>query len=268
MFKILVPTDFSANAENALNFAIEIVNRTGGYIQLYHAYTVPSSTGSFISVERYITKDAELELARLVKKIKPRLSSKVILDSKMANGSAIALVCNKAETDDYDLIVMGTQGASGLKGRLFGSNASGIMNRTKVPVLAIPSEVKYQPLDKIVFAVDDNPISDKQVVQMLQRLKKEFSARLFIFHLELPEPVDRGVHHTISNAFKESLFETAKYDSNQNMHKMIDDYAVKNNANLLCMIRRKRGVWHEFLNPSITKSEVGNSSLPLLILHD
>jgi len=59
-----------------------------------------------------------------------------------------------------------------------------------------------------------------------------------------------------------------KYDMNRNINEMINSFAKKTNADLLCLIRRKRGLLHELLNPSVTKKEMISSEVPLLILHD
>lgn len=268
MLKIAVPTDFSDNALNALDFAIELVNHTGGIIQLYHVYSVPSSTGSFISIEQLITEVAEKEMATLLRNARPKLKENVVIDYTLARGSVVPTICSNAESRNYDLIIMGTMGESGLKSKIFGSNASGIMNRTKLPVLAIPSEATFKPLDKIVVAIDDQPISDKSVMELLNTIQNTFKASLNLFHLEIDPAEDKGIHASVVEAFDQAHAETFKSNGNESIQEKIDDYAEASNADLLCMIRRKRGLWHEFLNPSITKKEVKQSSLPLLILHD
>jgi len=268
MFKILLPTDFSSNAENALDFAIQIANRKGGYIQLYHVYNVPTSTGSFISVEKFIKEDCEKEMSKIIKRIEPLLNPSVIVDYTIISGSVISNVCNKAEKDNYNLIMMGTLGSSGLKGKLFGSNASGIMKKSKVPLIAIPKDAVYQPISKILLAVDDNPISDGEVLKPLKYIKDIFDASLTIFHLLMKPEEEKGIHPSVLNSIEYDSNESTTHSYDKTIHKTIEDYAQGKAANLLCLIKRDRGYWQEFLNPSVTKKELGKSTMPLMILHD
>ncbi len=268
MIKILVPTDFSSNAENAVNFAVSIANRNGGYIQLFHSYQVPSSTGSFISVERFIKKDAIEAMSKLVKKIESKVETGVIVDFSIVNDLVVSSICSKANKDKYDLIVMGTQGESGLKGRFFGSNTAAILNKTKLPLLVIPEKADSRKLDKIVFAVDDNAISSKEVVAVLNYIKNQFEANLMVFHLENKVDKEKGIHSSIKQFVDYDVLETTNFETGQNLNAAIDENTKRNNTNLLCMIKRDRSLWSILLNPSATRSEVGHSSIPLLVLHD
>lgn len=59
MKKILVPTDFSAYSQNALNYAIGLAQDMGASLHLLHTYVVHASTDMLISIERYIREDTE-----------------------------------------------------------------------------------------------------------------------------------------------------------------------------------------------------------------
>ena len=59
MKNILVPTDFSEHANNALDYAVAIANRFGSHITLFYAYKVYSTTGMLVSVERFM-KDGKI----------------------------------------------------------------------------------------------------------------------------------------------------------------------------------------------------------------
>lgn len=268
MIKILVPTDFSANAENAVNFAIAIANNKGGYIQLYHTYHVPSTTGSFLSVERFITKDAKEAMSKLVKKVESKIEPGVIVDYSIVNDTVVTAICNKAKKDNYDLIVMGTQGESGLKGKIFGSNTAAILNKTQVPLLAIPANADSQKMENIVLAVDDNVISSKEVVGILNYIKNSGDSKLSVFHLEKEAEKEKGIHSSVKQFVDYDTLETTKFENGQNVNEAIDEYTERSKTNLLCMIKRERSLWSVLLNPSATRSEVGHSSIPLLVLHD
>ncbi|NJK82891.1 MAG: universal stress protein [Saprospiraceae bacterium] len=56
MKKILVPTDFSKNAEIATEYALAMANQFGSQVTLYHAFQVQSATGSFASTQHFLRK--------------------------------------------------------------------------------------------------------------------------------------------------------------------------------------------------------------------
>lgn len=267
MFKIFVPTDFSANANNALNYAIEIANMARGSITLYHVYNVPSATGSFISLEGYIKRDAEREMANLIDHAQKRLSEGAQIEGKVTTGSVTRLVCDRAERGNYQLIVMGTQGVSGLKGIFIGSVAAGVMNRTALPVMAIPKDVRFKPLSKIVLAMDDNPISDDKILEPLYNLTELFNSELIVFHLKEREAVT-AENESINQLFPMHTYFEKTFDAQKKINEMIDEFAFDSEADALCLIRRKRGALHELFNTSVTKKEMHYASIPILILHD
>ena len=75
MNKILVPTDFSENAENALRFAIAISNRFGSEIDVYHVYNIGSSAAETFKskVDEIVREDKEKAMKELIDKMNPLL---------------------------------------------------------------------------------------------------------------------------------------------------------------------------------------------------
>ncbi|MBK9283982.1 MAG: universal stress protein [Sphingobacteriaceae bacterium] len=154
MKTILVPTDFSNNANNALVFANSIAKKLNAKIILLYIYEPTISKSNPISgliAEEIVSAKNNAE-----KKIKA-LASKYIT----VNYKSIIEVHDPVETIllassklKVDLIVMGTHGATGLKKVIFGSNTSNVIAKAKVPVLAIPQGYKSLKIDKIICTSD------------------------------------------------------------------------------------------------------------------
>ena len=70
MDKILFPTDFSNNALNALDYALEFANVFGSKLVMIHAVSVPSKAGTLHVLERKMEEDAEKELENWVARAK------------------------------------------------------------------------------------------------------------------------------------------------------------------------------------------------------
>src|SRR5690606_37930994 len=96
-------------------------------------------------------------------------------------------VASVAGRQAIDLIVMGTQGASGIREVFLGSNTSAVLNFAALPLLAVPEGCKNCPLKTIVFAVDDLDIPFAESLQPLIKLARGVKARILVYHLEKDE---------------------------------------------------------------------------------
>lgn len=267
MKKILVPTDFSRNAENALAYAVEVAGKFGSRITLLHTYKVYSSAGMFLSVESYMEKDAAEKMRSIISRIQPLLANGASIESRIIRGDATPSISDVAEKGSYDLIIMGTQGASGLKEIFTGSITNGVMKSTLAPVLAIPNGYSYQPISSIVFAVDEEGISHPGVTAPLVKIARAFNARVHVFHQDLGSR-DDGIDPSV-DIFLDGVGHSFHYElDEQNINESINNFVTDYQAGLLCMVRRRRGFLEEVFHVSATTREVFNSPVPLLILHD
>jgi len=153
MKKILFPTDFSDNAANALNYALKIINRfETAYLTILHVYDVPNNVSPLVLVDGHLKNSAESEMNRVVNRIQPLLAEGIVLQTEIKRGATVSTIVDLA--DDYDLAMMGTQGASGLKELFLGSVANGVIKNTKTPVLVIPKAYGFKPIKNIALSLD------------------------------------------------------------------------------------------------------------------
>jgi nucleotide-binding universal stress UspA family protein len=265
MKNILVPTDFSENARNALAYAIEIANQFGGNIHLLHTYSVPSRAGRFISVEQYILDDIRPEMENWKQWVRERLKNGDAVSSSILRDNVVHAVSRLAEKEEIDLIVMGTQGASGLKEVFIGSTTAAVMQEAGIPLLAIPCNREYRPIKTIVLAMDDQEISSRQVLAPLTSLASGVNARVLVYHLaDTEEPV--GIDPSVG-VFLSGIEHTLHYEMNgKDLKEGITSFVRDNNADLLCLIRRPQGFFERFFRSSITRMSVFSCQEPLLIL--
>ena len=184
MKKILVPTDFSDHANNALRYAINIGNYFEAEIELLHIYEMKTIIGSATLVREYLKEDAERDLANNIRSFKDLIFGKTILNGRAIDGNPIDIICSIANNEDFDMIVMGTQGASGLKEVFLGSKTSGVMKHTHTPILAVPDGFAYRPIKDITFAVDSGIVADAGVLHPLMVLAKFYKSTIKVLHLE------------------------------------------------------------------------------------
>ncbi len=267
MKKILVPTDFSPNAENALAYATDFANKCGGQVTLLHTYRLHSSAGMLLSVEKFIEEDARKEMDALIRRLEPKLRGEAGVEGRVIRGDPVPIISDMADKSGYSLVIMGTQGATGLKEVFIGSTTNGVLRNTNTPVLAIPNNFAFRPIRKIVFAVDAAGISHPGVISMLVQLAKKCRAKVYVFHQGLGE-IDDGIDPSI-DIYLDEVEHSFHYELDEaSINEGINSFVADYNADLLCMVRRRRSFLDEVFHVSVTTREVFNSPVPLLVLHD
>jgi nucleotide-binding universal stress UspA family protein len=276
MKRILVPVDFSPTSIKAFRYAVEIASKSGGNIILYHLYTPAKSTtvGVFENVRAY---NHELETNNL--KRLQRLKKKVLSDginvpvsTLVGRPPVVNNILGFAEHNEIDMIVMGTQGASGLKKVVVGSIAAKIIENTDIPVLLVPEKFEWVPLEKIAFTTTFER-TDKKALPLVFEMATLYDAVVTFVNLRDP--------HNQFDTTEEDNFDTYAYS----LHREYDDSRIqfkqlKTNSivktmenlheeipyDLLVMARRKKGFLNRFFQKSFTKKMAYITKQPLLVI--
>jgi nucleotide-binding universal stress UspA family protein len=140
--RILVPTDFSECARAAMNVALELARKLGGAVTLLHVYEIPVyplfDGGSVItppSVAAEIVSGVDDSLRRLRREAES--SFEVPVELRSVEGVAHQQIVRAASEGDYDLVVMGTHGRTGLSHLVAGSVAEKVVRTSARPVLTV-----------------------------------------------------------------------------------------------------------------------------------
>jgi nucleotide-binding universal stress UspA family protein len=266
MKNLLVPTDFSENAACALDYAVDIANRFGAHITVLHAYHLASSETVMVSVESIMKEDAEAEMAALLDRISSKLLPGAKVTGKIVRGDAITCIARNSAALDIDLIVMGTQGATGLKEIFSGSIANGVITHANIPVLAIPAGFTFNPIHNIILAVDEDGLSLPEQVEVLLQIAKGYGAKIRVFHKDNGES-DKGIDPAVERMLQ-GIEHSLHYELNtEDIHKSLSEFAADYQADMLCMVRRKRSFLESIFHRSATKREVFQIKIPMLVLH-
>jgi len=134
---VLVPTDFSPDADAALAFARKLVAKTGGKLVLLHAYDLPrmmtlGATLAAANIEKTLAEAAHARLAELRSTL-----SGVDVDAFASASQPDPAIAEAVERAHADLIVMGTRGRTGLAHVLLGSTAERVLRHARVPVVTV-----------------------------------------------------------------------------------------------------------------------------------
>jgi len=264
MIKILVPLDFSDTSSNALYYAIQLFQGSSLEITLVHVFSTNPTIVALKNIDSFIEQDSKQMMDELIAKVKKEYPD-VILKFKILKEHVVSAISSLGNSGNYDFIVMGTQGATGLKEVFLGSVAGGVISKTSAPVIVVPTGYSFRHLDEIVLALSDNAISDATEADPLRIIARMHKSKIKVLQIEDKKLHDIEKALTIIEDLKPSvdhIFGTL--DVNTDLH----DYMIKNDASLLCLIRGKKGFLDRLLKDSVTLKQTFESPVPLLILHD
>ena len=134
---LLVPVDFSATSEYALDYACVLAARLDAKIQLVHALgaNVPELDNVFTdSMIETLREGAKVRLEKLAA---PRRSIAAIMDPMVLSGEPRDAILDAAVSADADMIVIGSHGRRGMARVMLGSVAEQVARRANCPVLIV-----------------------------------------------------------------------------------------------------------------------------------
>ena len=187
MKNILVPTDFSACAGNAVEAAVKLAKKFNAIVYLYHNVTLPSYLEELTEKE----KEHDSEVIQLMLNADVLLASnKDKFDKSFAypivrRGNLIKNIQDIVKTKEIDMIVMGSHGTSGKSEFFIGSNTQKVVRTVHCPVLVLKEPLKKVDFDKIVYASNFN----------LDERHSMVAAKNFIKHF-LPKEIHLLTIHT------------------------------------------------------------------------
>lgn len=268
---ILFPTDFSKNAENALPFAAEIAQRTGSKLILFHAsQSAMDFSPNFEQAKKEAISNAEKEFEKLIEGLKKNdkygdLEITTILQS----GHPTVGLLEKAAEYDSGLIVMGTKGATGDRSVIFGSVASSVINKSDIPVLAIPAGSDIYDFKHIIFTTDYHE-GDLGALKQTVAFAKLFDSDINVIHVAetrslLSDIKFRGFRELAKEQTGyENIAFQIKYD--YDFFPVMADYLIDNPDSLMVMVRHKKTFWEKLTARDHSKEMAFYSRVPLLVL--
>lgn len=276
MKTILFPTDFSSNANRALEYAVEIASLTGATLNLLNIYTpIVSKDNVYSALITDEIADAKREAHEKLTVITDTIANEYpsVNSNAMVNvGEPVQEILNLAEAAKVDLIIMGTLGASNLSKMIFGSNTASIIEKSVCPVLAVPSGCTYRPPKRILFATNFS-FNDLEGVKKLTLIAQAFDAEIILGYVDVS--IDEDTDETsMENFFNEAKAVTSypkisyKVVSDHNVSMGLDNIIEDADIDLFALSTQKRTWFEKIANPSLTKKISHHTNIPLLAFHN
>ena len=275
MKTIIVPTDFSPTATNAMNFAADMAVNINASLMLLHVYQVPVSMTDvpvvLVSSDE-LKKSAEKNLHESKEAVTHITSGKIRVYTEAVLGDVSDELEEVCEEIDPFAVIMGTRGASGVERVLFGSTTLTAIRHLKWPVIVVPPGKEYGAgIKKIGFACDFEKVVETTPVQFIRNMVKEFGAELHVLNVD-----HEGKHFKPETPEESMLLHELIADLHPNYHFIehadvedgINDFVDKNNIDLLITIPKKHKLLDSLFKKSSTKQLVTQSHVPVMCVHE
>ena len=273
MKAILMPTDFSKCAANAMTHAMALARDTGAELTLLHVVFpnegVDNNMYNVFWSDEYMAERTKglKHWARRFQRQKGNQGIRVHADCRI--GFPVPTICDIAEDIQADLIVMGTTGATGLRGTFLGSIAAGVMSNTQIPVLSIPKQATLRDEYNAVFATDFRLKLDSTSLSMLTELLAMKKSMLHIVHILdkpglAPDPArEKAIGQKLGK-----IPHDFHYLHDRDIIQAVSNFLEARDAGLLVAIAHEHSLFHRLFYESITRRFAHRIRLPMLTLHD
>jgi nucleotide-binding universal stress UspA family protein len=270
MKRILVPTDFSAHANNALQVAAQIAKKTKAEIFLIHMLEMPTQINDAIAGAAGVP-----EVMLFIKKI-----NETLLKSKEKNslkgvkvtesikfGRTFEGILSFSKKNEIDLIVMGSHGVSGIEEVLIGSNTEKIVRLSDVPVLVIKKKTTEFTPANFVFASDFSKEIKKPFKKMVE-FASIFDAKINLVMICTPNSfkttaVAEQIISNFISGFKLKNYSTHIYND-LNIEKGISNFSNSIDADLIGLCTHGRTGLAHFFTGSISEDLVNHAVKPVI----
>ncbi len=270
MKKILVPTDFSQQAEYALKVAAQLAKKHDSEVHMLHMVELPMH--QIIATSNYSELPEAVFFMKIAHQKFEEATDKDYLDDldlfeNIKFNETPDGVSNYCDENDIDLIVMGSHGSSGIKEMFIGSNTEKVVRTSRVPVLVIKNDHKEFTVSDFVFASDfkkDNKGTYDQAV----KIAKIWGSKL---HLLLVNTAGNFIttveaEKAMNDFIKDTHYKKRSFNvfNDVTVEKGILNFSKTINADLIGICTHGRqGIAH-FFNGSISEDLVNHANRPVI----
>lgn len=279
---ILVPTDFSENANSASRYAIHLAELLDANLTFFHVNTILLPTSTPLRTRKEIVREEEENSMLQLKKTTESLFSELNITMREGKISykvevsefVVPLIEEIASEYNIELIVIGNRGANKIKKFFFGSTTAKVIERVECTVLAIPEEFSYKGLHKVAYATDF--LSVEEDMNKFIHFIKKTNVMLDIFHVYPTATDEIDVEDLNKEALLENLKKRFHYTK---MHlylvhteranqiiEGIDSFVSQHQPDLVAMFSREKNFFEKLFGKDLVEEMTFSANVPLLIV--
>lgn len=273
MKTLLVATDFSNCASNAMEYALELASILHLEVCAIHAIHptegIDNSIYNAIYIENYYNSKRDA-LAHWAENLRNKKEYKNVKVSTLCDVGFLNNVISKyAASHPVELLLMGITGSTGITG-IVGSTANMIVSKLKVPTLIVPLESRPSKGPVVTLATDFSTELSSEDVHILKEVIRAFDTPelhvLNVMDKSDISPVITG-EKTLKELFKPVSLDF-NYISNSSTTDGIMDFVENNKTDILCVVKHHHNMLYRIFNRSTVNQVMNKSIKAILVLHE
>ena len=287
--KILIPVDFSNYSMKACEFAFNLAKTENAEVILLHVYFTPiyASSLPYGDVFNYQVGDEETvktiihrvhsDLNTLSAKIKEKIVSGEFPDIKysciLREGNPEDEILRYSKVERPIVIIMGSRGKNQNDIDLIGSVTAEVIDRSRVPVLAIPENTPFKQFSEVkrIAFITNFDQRDLIAFEAFFNTWKSFHFSVFLIHLTESKDTWNEIKLAGIKEYFHKQYPGLEihYDvvMNNNLLKGLDQYIKDNQIDIITLTSYKRNIFARLFNPSIARKMIFHSDTPLLVIN-
>lgn len=278
--KILFPTDFSEASANALEYTLQLADSLKADICIMHCIyeealdypiTVEQLTQQQIKVAR---EQMQIFIKTAIKKVDGLIKGFPAYSTTIESGSVTDSVNRLARQNDFDFIIIASRGKNrSLIEKIFGSVTESVIEKSIKPVLVIPENTVFKPIEKLVYATEVRNYTPFEIWKSVKLLSLD-QPEVHVLHVD----DTRGQGMIVKEKFDEmkAFFEGKEQKIqiqfhntfSKNLNRQLNEFSKKMEANLLVLYQPPHSLWERLFLKSTTKEMSLHTNLPLLVFKD
>jgi nucleotide-binding universal stress UspA family protein len=269
--KILIPTDFSVQAEFAYLMVKNLGSKLPVETHFVHVLNVPDTvtmdgkgniqTCGEIDV-RYVEQQRDIALRKL-ENLKTLYGQDI--ETHLALGKTIDTVIGVAAAHGFDLIVMGTKGASGIRDLISGTDTQMIVRRSQVPVLSLMCDRSDLQIQNLLL-VHDFSENGNQDMKLMHRILAAFGAKMHLLQVAASKDSEDSIRRNMDLFAKANGLETYEVHvlHDRDVESGVIHFNQMHNIDIVCMGTHGKGGW---FHSSATEKLVKHLFKPIISFH-
>lgn len=271
--KILLPTDFSDNAWNAIIYALKLYANESCKFYLLHSIKMKVSTMSNLSNRLLDTMSKNamkkmLDLKRMLERVNANVNHEfqiIIVDEDLKDSIGFAV-----QKHQIEMIVMGTKGATGAKEFFFGSNTVKIISKIRLcPILTVPDQFDFTEPRKIAFPTDFNRFYGEKEISILKNFASLHDSEINVVHLNDEEHLSEIQEYNSETLDKHLTGIEHRFSWIPNYTKKSEDintFIKEQKIHLLAMVNYKHSFIEKIVKEPVIKNIGFHPIVPFLVI--
>ncbi|MCK0146661.1 universal stress protein [Arenibacter sp. F26102] len=277
--RILIPTDFSKNALNAARYALDLYAKLNCEFYFLNVFRLDHyTTNTLIMPEpgspEFEAAKAKSEegFAKLLDMLElhhdnPKHSYHTISSFNFLSEAIKQTIASK----DIELVVMGTQGATGAKGIIFGSNTVNAMEKIReCPVMAIPEDLRFSVPKEIVFPTNYKSTFRRKELNYLIEIALMHQTSISVLHFKKETSLDESqeANKQLLDDILENVDHSFHTLTDKNVARGITSFVESRKSDMIAFINKKHFLFNSIFSRPLVKEIGYDAKVPILALNE